>query len=218
MRRKTVISAVVGSALLLTAEICHPDPFTFQDNFEGYANDDELKAVWDADWDISLGSQGGNQYLQGEVSPAGKNIKLHVWTAPTGDLTGEDLSADIRCTEVNSGYAYFYIQESWNDYRSIIGYPLSTAMDWATFTLSNIGPEDFVTFWEGTETLDLTNAQRIGLTFWVNTHKLGTQYMEVDNFAVTPEPSTLLILGPPVLFLSRAILRRRKRRRHQPPV
>lgn len=89
-------------------------------------------------------------------------------------------------------------------------------MGWATLTLSNIAPQDFVRFDGKSGTPDLTNVQGLGVTFWVDsTLGLGTQYMEVDNFAVTPEPSVLLTLGVPFLIMSRAILRRRKTPRHQ---
>ncbi len=207
MRDRAVASAAVGVSLLLAGNVCYSDPFAFQDGFEGYSNNTELRAVWDPDTSIFLGRGGGNQYLRRRVS-AGASQRANVWVLPVGDLTGDDLAVDVRCTAVNSGWGYFYVRQGTTNFRSITGYQLSTGMDWATLTLADIVPEDFVSFGGGSRRPNLANVSRLGVTFWVNTSGLGTQYMEADNFVVTSEPSVLLTLGAPSLFLTWQIRRR----------
>ncbi len=212
MRLVWASSPFLLMGILFAAKVCHADPFTFRDDFETYSSPGDLKGVWDPNGQIYLGAESENQYLRLRME-RDEDTRANVWISPKGDLTGEDLTSNVRCTAVNSGYAYFYVRQADTDYRSVLGYALSTGMNWATFTLSDVGPEDFVRFDGGTGNPDVTEANRLGLTFWVDTQGLGWQYAEVDNFAVTPEPSALLTLGIPSLFLSRAILRRRQRSR-----
>ncbi len=211
MRYRAVLCAVAGIAVLFTERDCCSDPFTFYDDFEGYANTTQMRVVWDPDSSIFLGQQGSNQYLRYRVA-AGSARRASTWINPTGSLMGDNLSAYVRCTAVNSGYAYFYLRSGSYDYRSIARYPLSTGMGWATFSLSDIVPDDFVRF-SGKGTPDLSNVNRLGVTFWVNTQGLGYQYMEADNFSVTPEPCALLALGVPCGILTRSMLRRKTRLR-----
>jgi hypothetical protein len=196
--------------VLLTGRVSRSDPFSFRDDFEGYHNDGELHDVWDPDNKIGLGQEGDNQYLRGHITPPSTQARLNVWILPTGDLSRQDLAADIRCTAVNSGYAYFYILDGGVDYRSVARSPLSTGMPWTTLLISSIVPGDFVRFDGGSGTPDLTASDGLGVTFWVDTKRLGSEYVELDNFSVTPEPSVLLTLGLPCALLSRAILRKCK--------
>lgn len=202
--------AALCIALFWVGNVAYGDPLTYRDDFESYSNNSELRDVWDPDSRVTLGQQNGNQYLRRRVAPSAGD-RAEVWVCSSLGLEGGDLDSEVRCTEVNSGYAYFYVREGGFDYRSVIGYPLSTGMNWATFRLSDIAPEDFIEFDGGSDKPDLTAPERLGLTFWVNTDKLGAQYMEVDNFAVAPEPSVLLTLGLPCVFLGRTIFRNRRR-------
>lgn len=125
MKYSVLVRIVLGLLVLMAGNVARSDPFTFQDDFEGYTNDADLRAVWDPDWRITLGAGGGNHYLRAQVEE-GVVMKVNVWIVPSGDLTGQELIAGIRCTAINSGNAYFYIPGTPKDYRSVSGVPVST--------------------------------------------------------------------------------------------
>jgi hypothetical protein len=85
-------------------------------------------------------------------------------------------------------------------------------MDWASFSLSDIAPDDFVRF-SGRGRPDLSNVSRVGVAFRVNTQGLGCQYVEMDNFSVPPDPPMVLTLGNASAYLGGAVFRRRRRLR-----